>query len=379
MAQPDVLQQERRFPPGNKEFLTTRIDDNRGKLGRLCGVLTPSQSAVFGQYSPMRNGQGWKYAFKWPGKGDGDGDKRTMIYGTRRKHVAGYHPGRTTLTPSGNRLRYRISQAKSDVIFQACTDDTSNPKRGTDVHFDGSGKLIVQSRVNTRDETTLEEIGGMDEGINAVEQAKIDADNSLAVGELYLIGEKVYRCIDRDTAGNRETDEDPYETEGNMDVYYEFEPETEYFKQFNVSESQTVYTYDQDDVFDETHVPIQKIAIGSIGTTREVNMVEIGFKSTVYRQINGYPNIAQFTYKEIADDFAKEQQSWQPERFSGTTTAFHCSVWRCENPAATGGTSAATTYSQFTAAAHKLGTTNSGWSSPERSSGSSALSLSAGT
>ena len=45
------------------------------------------------------------------------------------------------------------------------------------------------------------------------------------------------------------------------------------------------------------------------GTTRQVDYVEIGFKSGVYRQVNGYPNVAQFTNVELADDFAKEQQS----------------------------------------------------------------------
>ena len=48
-------------------------------------------------------------------------------------------------------------------------------------------------------------------------------------------------------------------------------------------------------------------------------MVEIGFKSTVYRQIQSYPNISEFTYKDIADDFAKSNATFQ----LGSTTAYY--------------------------------------------------------
>ena len=75
-------------------------------------------------------------------------------------------------------------------------------------------------------------------------------------------------------------------------------------------------------------MPIQKVSIGAISTTRKVDFVEIGFKSTVYRQINGYPNIAQFTYEGLPNDYAKEGQTWQP----GTINAYYdrLSLFRME-------------------------------------------------
>ena len=38
-------------------------------------------------------------------------------------------------------------------------------------------------------------------------------------------------------------------------------------------------------------VPLQRVAVGNITTTRAVDMVEIGIKSTVWRQVNGFPNV----------------------------------------------------------------------------------------
>ena len=57
---------------GTKPFNTDMPSDGKKDVMHFCGTVTPSQSAVFGQYSPIRNGHGWKYAFKYPGKGDGD-------------------------------------------------------------------------------------------------------------------------------------------------------------------------------------------------------------------------------------------------------------------------------------------------------------------
>ena len=63
-----------------------RGDSNEVKNQMVfCGVITPSQSSVFGQYSPIRNGHAWKYPFKYPGKGDGDASRRNLVSWTQAK------------------------------------------------------------------------------------------------------------------------------------------------------------------------------------------------------------------------------------------------------------------------------------------------------
>ena len=293
------------------------------------GAITPSQSAVFGQYSPIRNGQGWKYEFKWPGKGDGDGEKRELIYNTRGKHVSGYHAGKTRLTGSNlDRLDFTIVAADSDRAYIAEPYD-NNYDRRTKNHFDSQGKLIVK-QTWLAGKSFVNEAGGLTEGITAIQQSQIDADSALDVGEMYLIGSDIYRCTDRVNLGNvtQGTAYEPGE-QGSGSIRYTLERDQEFRKDY--VDGKDIYVNDADDIFDERHQPIQKVAIGSIGTTREVDKIVIGLKSIVYKQIQGYPNIAQFTYKDIADDYAKELQTWQPgsiQAYYGRISLFRLEIKR---------------------------------------------------
>ena len=296
-------------PNGSKPFYTSFPDDGRPPRMVFCGVVTPNQSSAFGQYSPLRNGHAWKYPFKYPGKGDGDGDRKEIIYGTRRKHVAGYHAGRTTLKRrSGNdmnRLVYRIQDSDSDKIFQATGSTSSNPDLSVREHFK-KGDLRKLSVVR-EDDGIIDDIGGLTEGLEAINQSRIDADSTLDVGELYLIGSKIYRCTERkNEKGLQGT---PYEPKESGSIQFFLDEETDYSKEW--VDDDDILTDDSEDCKDETHCPVQKVAVGSIATTRTVDMVELGIKSIVYRNVSGQPNVTQFTYKEIANDFAKEGQGFQ--------------------------------------------------------------------
>ena len=273
----------------------------------FCGVVTPSQSAQFGQYQPIRNGHAWKYDFKWPGKGDGDADKKDLIYDTRAKHITGYHPGRTNLaitegTGAGTgQLTYIINYKDSDKVYVA--DKDSTPKIRTKDHF---GSLDLRDVYIAEERSKFaENSGGVTQGINAINQSKQDADTALDVGELYLFGYAVYRCIGRKNMKENITQGTPFEPKesGTIEYYFDEEPE------LTLSEDyvrDNVLTDGPNTRRNERQAPIQRLAVGSISTTRAVDMVELGFKSTVYRQINGYPNISEFVNKDQPNEFAKE-------------------------------------------------------------------------
>jgi hypothetical protein len=293
---------------GIKPFFNDIPNDGKPTRMLFCGTLTPSQSVQFGQYSPIRNGQGWKYPFQWPGKGDGDKDKKEMIYGTRRKHTVGYHAGRTKMKreDGGKYYIYEIQDNDSDKIFQASSNDASNPDRKVKDHFDSSGKLRTKSIVYEND-SIAEKIGGLSEGIQAIKQSQSEADDALDVGEMYLIGTDIYTCKER--YATKGGSGQPFEPGVSGDVKYTFERNDEY--KVDLVDDKYIRVDDDQDVYNEKHCPIQKVAIGAIGTTRMVDYVEIGFKSTVYRQVNGFPNVSQFTNKDLPDDFAKEGQGFQ--------------------------------------------------------------------
>lgn len=328
---PFVAQEDRRYDESEKNVGTTNkvfytSIGGRELRGCFCGTVTPSQSAVFGQYSPIRNGHGWKYDFKWPGKGDGEkGDVKAIIFGTRRKHVAGYHSGRTMLTGTIENLTYRIRDVDSETAWLATYPNENTPEIGTENHFNWEGRLYKYAGM--RDGSSeADDAGGVKEGMNAIEQSKQEADATLDVGELYLIGSDIYRCTGRNNSRGQQGT--PYERGKTGDVYYYLKREKDPGFRKGYTSLSNIKTTNSSDVYDETHVPIQKVAIGAIATTRKVDFLEIGIKSTVYRQVGGYPNITQFSSKDLPNEYAKNNQSWQP----GSITTYYgrLSLFRLE-------------------------------------------------
>ena len=64
----------------------------------------------------------------------------------------------------------------------------------------------------------------MSEGINAIEQSKIDADAALQVGDLYLIGAAVYRCTNRNNLSSKVGEGTLFRTRQNGSVEYFLHP-----------------------------------------------------------------------------------------------------------------------------------------------------------
>ena len=300
----------------------------------FCGVVTPSQNAIFGQYSPIRNGQPWKYDFRWPGKGDKDADRKDIVRNTRQKHAAGYHAGRTDLVVTDDKdgikkLTYTINYKQSTKVFMCTAASNADPNFETADHFYSGGDIIKPSDPD-RDHFTREPSddkdsfamtsGGFEEGINAIDESKVDADVTLEVGELYLMGEAVYVCTGRENLGPKDDQGTPFEPERTGTVAYYFEIDEELtledvsdssgLKKLEEKMERSVLTEGLETMRSERQCPIQRLAVGTISTTREVDMVEIGLKSTVYRQIQGYPNMNNFTDKDMSNQFAKQGGSY---------------------------------------------------------------------
>ena len=311
--------------------------DEKSKMV-FCGVITPSQTAQFGQYSPIRNGNAWKYSFRYPGKGDGDADRKEMVRYTRQKHIAGYHAGRTNLEIRENSgggiddLTFTINYKQSTTVFVASSSTNSSPNINTADHFYGGGDLVMDrsghfTREPSPDKGSFSvQSGGFKEGINSIDESKIDADITLEVGELYLMGEAVYRCTGRKNMNNKVDQGTPFEPEFTGTVEYDFEIDDEFSLSFNYNKEDledrvkdSVLTDGPNTIRNESQCPIQRFAYGLIGTTRQVDLVEIGFKSIVYRQMNGYTNINNFADTEMPDQFAKEGGSYE----LGTSTAYY--------------------------------------------------------
>ena len=303
-----------------------------GKYKMLfCGVQTPTTSAQFGQYSPMANGSGYRYEFEAPGKGDGESDTvRNQIGARRQKHIACYFSREAFMRSlNNNKFEYIISGQGSIYAYMPVDGDPGpydlQPELNQENHWDdGRDKFYVD--INSREETGsdwAESSGNFGSAINACDQSRIDADVSIGVGDLFLLGDEVIKCVGKSS-------QTPWEViEGNrQEKRYRFEYVDEYGK-YNGADNGSdrnlrINTYEQSTgkrniARTDLSYPLQRVSIGAVSTSRAVDMVEIGIKSTVWRKCNGYPNVTQFLGFGQVNRFAEDGSTFN----LGTVNAYH--------------------------------------------------------
>ena len=145
----------------------------------------------------------------------------------------------------------------------------------------------------------IDRAGGIDTGIQASDQARADASDSMDIGELYLLGAEIFRLVNVEPRVR-----EPWDVE---------ERETRYHNLARVDEyNRSGYDYKGAFMDSPTRlrrpdraVPLQRVAVGNITTTRAVDMVEIGIKSTVWRQVSGFPNVNELDLDRV-DEYARD-------------------------------------------------------------------------
>lgn len=249
---------------------------NEGMQALFSSTRTPTGSTEFGTYQPVRNGQDWRLPFKrvkvrWDTRNataqqydafalaEAERFKIQSYYGTfcginkiDVTEVGGVY--RNNFDLDGNEIEYTIYA------------DTSEPPRGSQ----GVADIINKRK-------TLGE----------------QADAAFTVGETYSIGSAQGVCISASTTA-------PYD--GTFSKTY----------RFKITSRGTVMLLGLGSINHyasftgpygafTTDLTISKIALANIVTTRAVNQVEIGIKSTVYKKFNGIVNFAGIPAESIAD------------------------------------------------------------------------------
>ena len=279
-----------------------------------CTTRTSPTSAIFGAYNPMPNGHGFRFQPDWPGKGDGEEeDIREAIHNKRVKGYTGHMPYRcrvARLDSKAQEIQYIVNSPRQLQVYLGDDIDENSPYRGLRKQYEqggnyfllnqGSGDYIAGNGVN---DAFVERSGGIDTGTQASDEARASASDSMDVGELYLLGAEVFRVTEI-IPSSRE----PWDTEDRETRYHNLERENEY----NFS------GYDYRGAFMDSPtrlrrpdraVPLQQVSIGNITTTRAVDMVEIGIKSKVYRQVSGFPNVNELN-TDLVDEYAKDGSTY---------------------------------------------------------------------
>lgn len=221
------------------------------------GTRTPSTQTQFGAYSPMPNGNAFKVNYELTLKQKNNDDRVNDDTDQKR--------------------------AKINARF-AC--------RGAVVHADGNGAIYEiaagKEDVNRYNPWGLEDVN------SSVESIRVNADEALSVGDLYLVGERF-------AVGQSLSTELPWDDSFNKRLYLKWSDESPYGT-VDVRSPFDVYLPNQSLVF-------QRAAVAVVSNNRDCDTTEIGFKSTVWKQINGFPNVNSQPPADVLSDYEERNGS----------------------------------------------------------------------
>ena len=221
---------------------------------------SPQTQATFGLYAPMPNGQKFMLPYELILKGkDAESGIKKGIDQKRKKiktwiprycHVSGFkHVGKKWENDKTN-------LGHEDVY------------KGDEVRYRISGKDVGKVYENSFGDWKAEDIN------SSIVATREQADDTLAIGNQYLIGTATAVCI------NKVPNEIWEENDGNRTYYFKIE-EAGRIEVRNLTDKATSYD----------RYGIQKLAEGIVTNTRKCDITEIGIKSTVWKQIAGFPNV----------------------------------------------------------------------------------------
>jgi hypothetical protein len=249
---------------------------NQGLQAIFSGTRTPSGSTEFGTYQPVRNGQDWRLPFK---RVKVVFDYRNINADTQRAFALA-----------------EIERAKIGSFYGSfcginMIDSTS--WNGTERIVQAlDGNEIEYTIYADQNEANFAQHGSTDI-INKRKTIGEQADGAFTIGETYAIGSAQGVCISASTNA-------PYD--GSFSKSYRFKITSRGdVMALGAGKIRHFGTYLTLYGAATTDLTISKLAIGSITTTRAVDQVEIGIKSTVYKRFNGIVNFAAIQSEAVAD------------------------------------------------------------------------------
>ena len=205
------------------------------------GTRTPSTSTQFGVYSPMPNGTKFLLNFEWqPGLKNESAESVSIKHTKNVKHGTAYSWGVGV-----------ISSDKTGAVIRI-----------------GNSNSYAPSAFAPH---------GVDDINNATEQERIVVDENLAIGAEYLVGTEI-------GVATAKTTTEPWELGITQDCFFRW---TEKPGIVDIT-----HPYGQAPSY--SPLLVQRVAVGTVSSNRACDATEIGFKSTVYKQINGYSNVNSF-------------------------------------------------------------------------------------
>jgi len=244
------------YPDGEMEppFDTSKGSDPfafkwaNGLVQFSSGSRTPNTQAVFGHYACLPNANMYKVNYELVMKPDSaDGDVEDDIRDRKRKIKREYPRYGYVFNVLGRSIGIRDNEA-----------------------YDVGDTVVYALAPNQFSE---DDIGNVEEIRQSIDNARIEADSNLVVGDTYLVGTGYGVLVKKEGSpwriGNQVTAYFRMTTAGLIDV-----------RGGNGDGQQR-----------PVNLSIQRMALATISNTRACDRTDITVKSTVYRKINGFANV----------------------------------------------------------------------------------------
>jgi hypothetical protein len=238
---------------------------------------TPTTNHTFGVYAPMPNGNAYKVSWELillPLDGDDD-VKRDSRY--KMGKLFHKYPRYVGITNHGSSPTH--SSAGNGVVLSPSDIVAGSLFVNYRIYHAVEETAWIDSSITDVDPTkkwNKFSPWGSSDAKSVVDTGRENVDDAIAVGEQYMVGSTLMTVIEEDN-GNRWVSgyqgfQKAIKLEADEAGYLEFR---------NTDETQLPYK----------SLVVQKVELATFSNTRKSNVTQIGLKSTVWRKINGFPNV----------------------------------------------------------------------------------------
>lgn len=233
--------------------------NTNGLVQYFSGARTPSTQAVFGTFACLPNGNRYKVNYELLLKPSSiDGDVKDDIRNKQRK--------------------IRNSYPRYGYVYGPGDADDKSVLAGSTVTYALAG--------NTVNEQTYGSLGGIVDIQQATNNGRIDADSNLIVGETYLIGTGYGVLINKGGS--------PWAPGRQITAVFRMTTDAQIDTRYGERQGKP------------DNLSIQRVATATISNNRACNRTDLTIKSTVYRKINGFPNVNSQPKQATINEYEEE-------------------------------------------------------------------------
>jgi hypothetical protein len=270
---------------------------------------TPSTNNKFGLYSPMPNGNAYK--INWELilllRDADDGVKKDLRI--KMGKLVHKYPRYVGITNSNYRepaaTQYFYNTADNGVVL--------NPIQTKSAIDSSSGDLFVNYRIyhDTNESAWIDASitdpdpnkkwnkfspWGSSDAKSVADTIREGVDDSVKIGEQFMVGSTLMTAVHEDNGniwvGGAEGFKKAIRLKADEPGYLEFR---------NTDETRLPYE----------SLIVQKVDLATLSNSRQCNITEIGLKSTVWRQITGFPNVNQMPSQARIESYERQNGSIQ--------------------------------------------------------------------